>query len=59
MLGPWQHIQPKGKKIMQGIVKWFNAARGYGFIGRLDGPDVFISVQSNPAATRRSTKATA
>jgi CspA family cold shock protein len=24
-----------------GIVKWFNASRGFGFIGRTDGEDVF------------------
>lgn len=27
---------------MQGRVKWFNAEKGYGFIEREDGSDVFV-----------------
>ncbi len=27
---------------MKGTVKWFNNAKGDGFIGREDGPDVFV-----------------
>jgi CspA family cold shock protein len=26
----------------KGIVKWFSSGKGYGFIGREDGPDVFV-----------------
>lgn len=27
---------------MRGIIKWFNNSKGFGFIGREDGPDVFV-----------------
>ena len=30
----------------RGTVKWFNTAKGFGFLGRLDGPDVFVHYDS-------------
>jgi CspA family cold shock protein len=34
-------MTPKESKVI-GTVKWFDNSKGYGFIGRNDGPDVFV-----------------
>jgi CspA family cold shock protein len=31
---------------IMGTVKWFNASKGYGFIGREEGDDVFVHFSS-------------
>jgi CspA family cold shock protein len=36
------HCKEDRKLKFTGQVKWFNNAKGYGFIGRSDGADVFV-----------------
>ncbi|MBW4720284.1 cold-shock protein [Saccharothrix obliqua] len=38
----------------QGTVKWFNQEKGFGFISREDGPDLFVHYSDIDAAGYRS-----
>ena len=35
-----------------GVVKWFNEKKGFGFIEQEDGPDVFVHFSGSPGLCR-------
>ncbi|HEY0161418.1 MAG TPA: cold shock domain-containing protein [Edaphobacter sp.] len=41
----------------QGEIKWFNNAKGYGFVGHDNGPDVFVHYSSIQAEGYKSLNA--
>lgn len=47
---------PKPATRYKGKIKWFNNAKGHGFIGREDGPDVFVNLQQIEAGASKTLK---
>ena len=41
-LGPHDGERKRSRARITGTVKWFNDAKGFGFISREGGPDVFV-----------------
>jgi CspA family cold shock protein len=47
-------LKQKVKYMSQGVVKWFNAEKGYGFIAQDEGNDVFVHFSAINADGYRS-----
>lgn len=42
------------ENLINGVVKWFNDEKGYGFIERENGPDVFVHYRGINGSGRRT-----
>ena len=43
-------------QVISGTVKWFNDSKGYGFLEREDGPDVFVHFRAINGEGHRTLK---
>jgi CspA family cold shock protein len=43
--------ETEGSNVPTGKVKWFNPEKGFGFLAREDGPDVFVHKDALPSGT--------
>lgn len=43
-------------ELVSGIVKWFNDAKGYGFLQQDNGPDVFVHFRAINGSGRKTLK---
>ncbi len=44
------------EELVSGIVKWFNDAKGYGFLQQENGPDVFVHFRAINGTGRKTLK---
>ena len=44
------------EELVSGVVKWFNDAKGYGFLQQENGPDVFVHFRAINGTGRKTLK---
>jgi CspA family cold shock protein len=44
------------EELVSGVVKWFNDAKGYGFLQQENGPDVFVHFRAINGSGRKTLK---